>query len=58
LHEGDMVLLRPPQAAETQGPAQPQDHKAPADKAKEPAAAPATTPASKPASTPVQARNS
>jgi multidrug efflux pump subunit AcrA (membrane-fusion protein) len=58
LHEGEMVLLRPPQAAETQGPAQPQDHKAPADKAKEPAAAPATTPASKPATAPVQARNS
>ena len=58
LHEGEMVLLRPPQGAETQGPTQPQDHKAPADKAKEPAAAPATTPASKPAGTPVQARNS
>lgn len=57
LHEGEMVLLRPPQGAETQGPSQPQDHKAPADKAKEPAAAPATTPASKPASAPVQARN-
>lgn len=57
LREGEMVLLRPPQGAETQGPAQPQDHKAPADKAKEPAAVPATTPASKPATAPVQARN-
>jgi multidrug efflux pump subunit AcrA (membrane-fusion protein) len=57
LREGEMVLLGRPQGAETQGPAQPQDHKAPADKAKEPAAAPATTPASKPATAPVQARN-
>jgi multidrug efflux pump subunit AcrA (membrane-fusion protein) len=55
LHEGEWVLLRPPQGAET--PAPTQEHKPPAEKAKEPAAAPATTPAAKPAGQPVQARN-
>jgi len=57
LHEGELVLLRPPQGVETQAPSQTQDHKPPAEKGKEPAAAPAATPAAKPASPPVQARN-
>jgi RND family efflux transporter MFP subunit len=57
LREGEFVLLRPPQGAETQAPTHTQEHKPPADKAKEPGSAPAVTPASKPASPPVQARN-